>query len=217
VKTRVQQLLAEGESRTVEFKLARKGLNRDLYETICAFLNREYSNAFPAKLVIERGRLFTENANKPHGHGPIDPRLFSPFPKNPVIARVFREIGLADELGSGVRKLFKYGKAYGGHDPELIENDVFRLVLRLAEEGEGPVEAPGKRPKAPEKRPKAPGKTSGKILAAMRRNPNVTIPDLARRIGVTERSIERNIHELQAEGRLRRVGAAKGGHWEVLQ
>ncbi len=57
-------------------------------------------------------------------------RTASPFPKNPVIARFFREIGRADELGSGVRKLMKYGKAYGGSAPELVEGDVFRSIVK---------------------------------------------------------------------------------------
>ncbi|MDL1961329.1 MAG: hypothetical protein LWX01_06455 [Deltaproteobacteria bacterium] len=90
-------------------------------------------NAFPAKLIIERGQVRTENSNKPHGFGLINPETFSPFPKNPVIARFFREIGRADELGSGVRKLMKYGKAYGGSDPELLEGDVFRIVIKTPE------------------------------------------------------------------------------------
>ena len=74
-------------------------------------------NAFPAKLIIERGQVRTENSNKPHGFGLIDPETFSPFPKNPVIAHFFREIGRADELGSGVRKLMKYENHLnkGGH------------------------------------------------------------------------------------------------------
>ena len=87
-------------------------------------------NAFPAKLIIERGEVRTENSNKPHGFGLINPETFSPFPKNPVIARFFREIGRADELGSDVRKLMKYGKAYGGSDPELVEGDVFRSSVK---------------------------------------------------------------------------------------
>ena len=33
----------------------------------------------------------------------------------------FREIHRADELGSGLRKMMRYGKAYGGADPEMIE------------------------------------------------------------------------------------------------
>ncbi|MEA3486855.1 MAG: AAA family ATPase, partial [Thermodesulfobacteriota bacterium] len=87
-------------------------------------------NAFPAKFIIERGQVRTENSNKPHGFGLINPATFSPFPKNPVIARFFREIGRADELGSGVRKLMKYGRSYGGSDPELIEGDVFRMIVK---------------------------------------------------------------------------------------
>ena len=45
---------------------------------------------------------------------------------------------------------------------------------------------------------KASGKTSGKILAALEQDGKLTIPELASLIGVTERSIERNIKKLQA-------------------
>ncbi len=91
---------------------------------------REYMNAFPAKLIIERGQVKTENASKPHGFGVLQPETFTPFPKNPVIAKFFRQIGRADELGSGMRKMMRYGKAYGGADPELIEDDIFRIIIR---------------------------------------------------------------------------------------
>ena len=64
---------------------------------------------------------------------------------------------------------------------------------------------------------KTSGRTSGKILAALARDVNLTIPELASLIGVTERSIERNIKKLQEQCRLRRVGPAKGGHWEIIE
>ena len=93
-------------------------------------IHREFLNPYPAKFIIETHRLFAENSNKPHGHGLIDPANFSPFPKNPVIARFFKEIGRADELGSGVRKLFKYCRHYsGGKTPELIEGDIFKSII----------------------------------------------------------------------------------------
>ena len=38
---RLQELIAAGESRVVEFKAARTALNHDLYQTVCAFLNRD--------------------------------------------------------------------------------------------------------------------------------------------------------------------------------
>ena len=96
-------------------------------------IHREYTNAFPAKLIIERGQVRTENSNKPHGFGALDPTNFTPFPKNPIIGAFFREIHRADELGSGMRKMMRYGKAYGGADPEMIEGDVFRIVVKVQE------------------------------------------------------------------------------------
>ena len=57
------------------------------------------------------------------------------------------------------------------------------------------------------------GKMTGKILAAVRANPAITIPELAELIGVSTRTIERHLQKLQEQGRLRRIGPAKGGHW----
>ena len=93
-------------------------------------IHREYRNAFPAKLIIERGQVRTENSNNPHGFGVLNPATFTPYPKNPVIAKFFRQIGRADELGSGVRKMMKYCKAFGDADPELIEGDIFRIMIK---------------------------------------------------------------------------------------
>lgn len=59
--------------------------------------------------------------------------------------------------------------------------------------------------------------TSGKIIDALNKNCFMTIPELAHMIGISTRSIERNLQKLQKDGRLRRIGAAKGGHWEVLK
>lgn len=94
--------------------------------------HRDYSSGYVAKFVIERGRLYTENANRSHGHGTLLLSSFEPYAKNPPISKVFREIGLADELGSGMRNTYKYTKLYSGGIPEFIEDDVFRTVVPLA-------------------------------------------------------------------------------------
>lgn len=53
------------------------------------------------------------------------------------------------------------------------------------------------------------------ILNACRENPSITIPEMAAKIGITERSIQRNIQKLQADGFLRRESGRKEGNWEV--
>jgi len=97
-------------------------------------IHREYSNPFPAKIIIEKNRIYTENGNKPHGHGKINPNNFSPYPKNPVIAKFFKEIGNADELGSGVRNLVKYTKLYSNSTPQLVEEDIFKIIIPLTDQ-----------------------------------------------------------------------------------
>lgn len=59
--------------------------------------------------------------------------------------------------------------------------------------------------------------TSGKIIAFIQENPQITIPELANLIRVSERSVERNIQKLQTENKLQRIGSAKGGYWEIVQ
>ena len=60
-------------------------------------------------------------------------------------------------------------------------------------------------------------KTSEKILKLITTNKYITIIELSENIGVSSRSIERNIKKLQEENKLKRVGADKGGHWEILK
>ncbi len=80
-------------------------------------------------MIIGKNEVYTENANKPHGHGEIDIDNFSPFPKNPAIARVFKEIGWAEELGSGLKNINKYCKIYAKSKPVFIEDDIFKTVV----------------------------------------------------------------------------------------
>ena len=60
-------------------------------------------------------------------------------------------------------------------------------------------------------------KSDQKIISAMRDNPVVTIKDLQAITGLSESGVKKIIRQLRADGIIERVGAAKGGHWEVIQ
>lgn len=101
-------------------------------------IHREYSNPYPAKLVITKDSIITENANKPRTIGFIDLNNYSPYPKNPKIAGFFKEIGLADELGSGIRKIAKYTKIYsGGGEPSFRDDEIFVANIPLTSQNSG--------------------------------------------------------------------------------
>lgn len=47
-------------------------------------------------------------------------------------------------------------------------------------------------------------------------DPSITTRELAVQIGITAKGVEWQLNKLKAEGRIRRVGAARGGLWEVI-
>lgn len=97
-------------------------------------IHREFTSSYTAKFVIQKDRMYTENANRSSGDGIITPDNMEPNPKNPIIASFFRNIGWSDRLGSGVRNIFKYSKYYSGEEPEFVEGDVFRIIMPLNED-----------------------------------------------------------------------------------
>lgn len=96
-------------------------------------IHREFTSSYIAKFIIERNRMYVENANRAVKEGLLTPDNLEPNPKNPIIASFFRNIGYADQLGSGVRNLFKYTRFYSGQDPKFIEGDVFKIIVPLNE------------------------------------------------------------------------------------
>lgn len=100
-------------------------------------IHREYSNPYPAKLIITKDSVITENSNKPRTIGFIDLNSYSPYPKNPKIASFFKEIGFADELGSGIKKIAKYTKIYsGGGVPIFKDDEIFIANVPITNEND---------------------------------------------------------------------------------
>ena len=94
-------------------------------------IHREYGKAERTQIVIGSTEVTITNASNPFQMGPIDPLKFSPHPKNPKLATVFNELGWVDELGSGVRNIFKYSKYYSGRQPLLEEGSSFRTIIPI--------------------------------------------------------------------------------------
>ena len=110
---------------------ARELIAREVVANI--LIHRDYTNAYPAKLIIEKDVLRTENWSKSRFNGPLSIETFSPYPKNPLLASFFVNIGRADTLGSGMRNLYKYTRLYSHAEPVLTEGDVFKITIPLKE------------------------------------------------------------------------------------
>jgi len=150
----------------------------------------------------------TENANNPHGAGPINPNDFSPFPKNPAIAKFFMQLGRVDELGSGVLNVNRFVKEYSGSsNPQFIEGATFRVVIPV---GEGLNEGLNLENEGLNEGLKS-------LLEVVIKNPGIKAKDLPSKLDDRPlKTIERQINELIKKELIDRRGSRKtGGYFKT--
>ena len=59
-------------------------------------------------------------------------------------------------------------------------------------------------------------KSSEKIIRLMKSNTRITIKELAEKLHISTRAVEKNIAKLKTEGMLERIGGDKGGQWKII-
>lgn len=60
-------------------------------------------------------------------------------------------------------------------------------------------------------------KSSEQILVMISEKASITTEQMAARLGISTRAVEKHLSNLKAKGLLRRIGPDKGGHWEVVE
>lgn len=196
---------------------ARDRILREIISNTLA--HRDYSSGFPSKMIIDDEKIVIENSNLSHGIGPLDLQKFEPFPKNPSISKVFREIGLADELGSGMRNTYKYTQLYSKEQPLFEEGNTFKTIIPLKKIATKRVG--GENVAQGDAQDVAQGVAQGVaqdknsliefIKKKVRNNDRVTRKEIADEAGVSLKTIERVIKEIDD---LKYVGSGYSGHWE---
>lgn len=58
-------------------------------------------------------------------------------------------------------------------------------------------------------------KPSVQIMELMKKNPSITLQQIAEKIGLSKRAIEMHVKKLREQGKVNRIGATKNGSWEV--
>jgi predicted HTH transcriptional regulator len=133
--------------------------------------------------------------------------------RNRSLQQMFLMIGLGERAGSGMAKIQQGWQHTGGKLALLDSVEPFDQTWlkmdfpsALGETLQKTLE------KTPEKRP---DKTPEKILILLKDRPEISIAEIAAHLGKSDSAIVRAIRKLKSQERLRRIGADKGGHWEV--
>ena len=163
------------------------------------------------------------------------------IPRNKELMRIFRDVEMVESLGSGMprimevygRECFTFmehfirftvpfyknvtdnvtdevGKGEGVNPQKHVEENEVEHVEKKQKHVE-------KEEKYVEKDEKHVEKTSELILEIIRKEPSITMTELAKRTGLVRRSIEDQINRLKRKNLIRRVGSRKYGHWEIIE
>jgi ATP-dependent DNA helicase RecG len=192
----------EAMSRIEEYPVPRSALREALLNAI---VHKDYSNGTPIQISVYEDKIILWNVGQlPEGWTIEKLKQKHPSkPYNPDIANAFFRAGLIEAWGRGIQKIASECQAAGLLAPEYkYDFSGFILEFNLISQN------------IPDE---TSVKTSVKIFEAIESNDQITIPELAELIGVTTRSIERNIQNLQQEGKLVRIGSDKGGHWKIIK
>jgi len=187
-----------------------------------ALVHRDYLVSAPIRLFIFDNRIeIISPGHLPNNLTVEKIRAGNSNIRNPIlISYVAKGLLPYHGLGSGIKRALEKWPAIDftdDHDGCLFTATVHRKAVEDLDLVSIATDVSTKDDTASGKRRESVGKASGKILETCREKPSVTIPELAELIGITERSVQRNIQNLQKDGLLRRVGGRKEGHWEVIE
>lgn len=191
-----------------------------------ALIHRDYLVSAPIRLFVFDNRIeIISPGHLPNNLTVEKIRIGNSNIRNPIlVSYVAKGLLPYHGLGSGIKRALEKWPAIDfadDHDGCLFTATVHRKPMEELDLADiEPEASPQSLPKTTTtsgKRRESVGKASGKILEICQEKPSVTIPELAELIGITERSVQRNIQNLQRDGLLRRIGGRKEGHWEVTE
>lgn len=132
--------------------------------------------------------------------------------RNRRIGEFLKELDLTEGRSTGISKILKVMKGNGSSPPEFETDDdrsyfLIRLPVHLEAEGSEKTQV--------KTRVETQVKTQDQILQILDEKPEMTLAEVAQKIGKSRSAVERASSKLVKAGRLRFVGPKKGGHWEV--
>ena len=131
-------------------------------------------------------------------------------PYNPDIAKVFYRAGYIESWGRGIQKIRDACKNLGADDPEYIVHGEAIMVKFSALQSAKVLDT------------KALNVTKDvaieiKILALLKENASITTTEMARKLSVNRRTIQRSLDVLKSKGTIERKGGKRYGYWEVYE
>lgn len=185
---------------------------------INTIVHSDFSREIPPVFEIFSDRMvFTSYGGLIPGQSEQDFFSCSSMPRNRELMRVFKDVGLVEQLGSGMSRILK-----------MYDKSIFHISEHFIK-----VEFPFSMPK--DVRNIATGDKDGdiigdnngdimgqnsdsmRVMELLRNDPAITAALLAEKTGFSTRKISRIMKELRENRLIVRVGSARKGYWKIVQ
>ena len=191
-----------------------------------SLMHRHVTDGHTSRVIIYKDKMIMENPNSFCTMGYLTIHNYIPVAKNPTLAKFFREIGYADELGSGMKRITENTILYSGKPPIMEDKEMFRITIpltrdraydeielkELVEE-----EMNGNRNSVSYSEICSVNSDEKKVLELISINPFITAEEMSQKTTFSKRKIYRIYDKLKEENYIKRVGTRNKGSWIVMK
>jgi len=209
-----------------------------------AIMHRDYESNAAIKFYQYKDRLEISNAGGLYGKARPENFPNENDYRNPTLAEAMKVLGYVNRFNRGISRVqeemegngnpqatFQYNKPgafsvtvidalFGvGVYKKMLDNNISLVGEETEKIGGKTEKTRGKTEKTRGKTEKTRGKTEKtreKIIQLIKVNNTITTPELASKTNITEKGVEYHLGKLKSDKILMRVGAAKGGHWQII-
>lgn len=168
---------------------------------INAIVHNDYSREVPPVFEIFSDRIvITSYGGLVDGLSEEDFFKCCSMPRNRQLMRIFKDVGLVEQLGSGMSRILKY---YDKSSFEILQNFI-KITFKFENTVTNvPVNVPV-------------NSTTSKIIDMIKQNRDITIDEMADKLSKNRKTVLRELKKLKEENLVKRVGSDKTGYWQTI-
>ena len=174
-------------------------------------VHRDYRDSSASIIKIFDDRIEFFNPGKLYGNLTIKDLItdnYTSQTRNKLIAKAFKEIGLIERYGSGIKRIFTICQDYGVKEPLFEEvAQGFKVVLFKQKDKVTDKVTDNVTDKVTD--------NQQKMIDLIKENPFISTKQIAEKINISQRKVKENMAKLKQNGFVKRVGSTKSGQWEL--
>lgn len=201
------------ETRVETYPFARDAVREAVFN---ALIHCNWADNVPVQIRIEDDAMYVSNCSMLPFGWTVETLLSAHVskPYNPDIARVFYRAGYIESWGRGIQKIRDACKNLGAKEPEYIVHGEDIMVKFSALQS---TEILNSKAQNVTKDVTKDISIEVKILALLKENASITTIEMAERLSVNRRTIQRGLDVLKAKRKIERKGGKRYGYWEICE